>query len=191
MNQGKLEVIKQEMARVNIDILGIGELKWTGMGEFNSDDHYIYYCGQESLRRNGVAIIVNKWVLNAVLGCSLRHWTGPIFSHYTLEWLYWLLKGFKHYHEVKWSEVTQSCPTLCDPMDCSLLCSSVHGIFQARVLEWVAISFSRGSSWPTDWTQVSRIVGRYFTVWATREVQTLSYDLAIPFLGIHLKKQKN
>ena len=60
MNQGKLEVVKQEMARVNVDILGISELKWTGMGEFNSDDHYIYYCGQESLRRNGVAIIVNK-----------------------------------------------------------------------------------------------------------------------------------
>ena len=68
MNQGKLEVVKQEMARVNIDILGISELKWTGMGEFNSDDHYIYYCGQESLRRNGVAIIVNKRVQNAVLG---------------------------------------------------------------------------------------------------------------------------
>ena len=62
MNQGKLEVVKQEMARVNIDILGISELKWTGKGEFNSDDHYIYYCGQESLRRNGVAIIVNKRV---------------------------------------------------------------------------------------------------------------------------------
>ena len=60
MNQGKLEVVKQEMARMNIDILGISELKWTGMGEFNSDDHYIYYCGQESLRRNGVAIMVNK-----------------------------------------------------------------------------------------------------------------------------------
>ena len=60
MNQGKLEVVKQDMARVNIGILGISELKWTGMGEFNSDDHYIYYCGQESLRRNGVAIIVNK-----------------------------------------------------------------------------------------------------------------------------------
>ena len=60
MNQGQLEVVKQEMARVNIDILGISELKWTGMGEFNSDDHYIYYCGQESLRRNGVAIIINK-----------------------------------------------------------------------------------------------------------------------------------
>ena len=62
MNQGKLEVVKQEMARMNVDILGISKLKWTGMGEFNSDDHYIYYCGQESLRRNGVAIIVNKRV---------------------------------------------------------------------------------------------------------------------------------
>ena len=62
MKQGKLKVVKQEMARVNVDILGISELKWTGMGEFNSDDHYIYYCGQESLRRNGVAIIVNKKV---------------------------------------------------------------------------------------------------------------------------------
>ena len=68
----KLEEVKQEMARVKIDILGISELKWTGMGEFNSDDHYIYYCGQESLRRNGVAIIVNKRVRNAVLGCNLK-----------------------------------------------------------------------------------------------------------------------
>ena len=74
MNQGKLEVVKQEMARVNIDILGISELKWTGMGEFNSDDHCIYYCGQESHRRNGVAIIVNKRVQNAVLGCSLKNY---------------------------------------------------------------------------------------------------------------------
>ena len=71
MNQGKLEVVKQEMARVNIDI-GISELKWTGMGEFNSDDHYIYYCGQESLRRNGLAIIVNKSPI-AVLGCNLKN----------------------------------------------------------------------------------------------------------------------
>ena len=73
MNQGKLEVVKQEMARVNVDILGITELKWTGMCEFNSDDHYMYYCGQESLRRNGVAIMVNKRVRNAVLGCSLKN----------------------------------------------------------------------------------------------------------------------
>ena len=73
MNQGKLEGVKQEMARVNVDILGISELKWTGMGEFNSDDHYIYSCGQESLRRNGVAIMVNKRVRNAVLGCNLKN----------------------------------------------------------------------------------------------------------------------
>ena len=88
MNQGKLEGVKQEVARVNINILGISELKWTGMGEFNSDDHYIYYCGQESLRRNGVAIIVNKRVQNAVvLGCNLKnnriisvHFQGKPFS---------------------------------------------------------------------------------------------------------------
>ena len=73
MNQGKLEVVRQEMARVNVYILGIDELKWTGMGEFNSDDHYIYYCGQESLRRNGVAIMINRRVRNAVLGCNLKN----------------------------------------------------------------------------------------------------------------------
>ena len=87
MNQGKLEVVKQEMTRVNVDILAISELKWTGMGEFNSDDHYIYYCGQESLRRNGVAIRVNKRVRNAVLGCNLKndrmisvHFQGKSFN---------------------------------------------------------------------------------------------------------------
>ena len=73
INQGKLEVVKKEMTRVNIDILGISELRWTGMDEFNSDDHYIYYCGHESLRRNGVAIMVNKRVQNAVLRCNLRN----------------------------------------------------------------------------------------------------------------------
>ena len=73
MNQGKLEVLKQEMARVSIVVLGISELKWTGMGEFNSDDHCTYYCGQESLRRNGVALIVNKRVPNAVFGCNLKN----------------------------------------------------------------------------------------------------------------------
>ena len=87
MNQGKLEVVKQQMTRVNIDILGVSEQRCTGMGEFNSDDHYIYYCGQESLRRNGVAIIVNKRVQNAVLGCNLKndrmvslHFQGKPFS---------------------------------------------------------------------------------------------------------------
>ena len=72
MNQGKLDVVKQEMARVSIDILEISEIKWTGMGKFNSDEHYIYYCGQESLRRIGVALIVNKRMQNAVPGCSLK-----------------------------------------------------------------------------------------------------------------------
>ena len=87
MNQGKLEVVKQETARVNVDILGISELRWTGMGEFNSDDHYIYYYRQESLRRNGVVIIVNKRVQNAVLGCNLKkdrmisvHFQGTPFN---------------------------------------------------------------------------------------------------------------
>ena len=87
MNQGKLEVVKQEMARMNVNILGISELKWTGMGKFNSDDHYIYYCGQESLRRNGVAIMANKRVQNAVLGCNLKkdrmisvHFQGKPFN---------------------------------------------------------------------------------------------------------------
>ena len=78
MNQGKLEVVKQ-MSRVNVDILGISELKWTGMGEFNSGDHYIYYCGQESLRRNGVAIMVNKRVQDAVLGCNLKKKKDVLF----------------------------------------------------------------------------------------------------------------
>ena len=74
MNQGKLDVLKQEMARMNTGILGIiSKLNWPGMGEFNSDDHFIYYCGQESLRRNGVAIIVNKSIRNAVLGCNLKN----------------------------------------------------------------------------------------------------------------------
>ena len=73
MNQGKLEVVEQEKARVNVNILAISKLRWTGMGKFNSDGHYIYYCRQESLRRNGVAIMVNKRVQNAVLGCSLKN----------------------------------------------------------------------------------------------------------------------
>ena len=79
MNQGKLEVVKQEMARVNINILRINEMRWTGMGEFNSDDHYAYYCGQESLRRTGVAIIINKGVQNPVLGCNLKNDRRSLF----------------------------------------------------------------------------------------------------------------
>ena len=88
MNQAKLEVVKQKMARMNVDVLGIRELKWTGMGEFNSDDHYIYYCGQDSLRRNVVALIVNKRVQNAVHACNLKndrmisvHFQGKPFKY--------------------------------------------------------------------------------------------------------------
>ena len=81
MNQGKLEVVKQEMARVNIDILGLSELKWTGMGEFNSDDHYIYYCGQESLRRNGIAIIVNKRIHYEVSKYQFYLWDKMYTMH--------------------------------------------------------------------------------------------------------------
>ena len=86
MNQGKLDMVKQEMARVNIDILGISELRGTGMGGFNSDDHYIYYCGQESLRRNGVAIMVNKSVQNAVLGCSLKNDRLSLFPRKNIQY---------------------------------------------------------------------------------------------------------
>ena len=92
MNQGKLEVVKQQMARVNVDILGISELKWTGIGEFNSDDHYIYCCGQESLRRSGVVIMVNKRVQNVVLGCNPKndrmisvHFQGKPFNNTVIQ----------------------------------------------------------------------------------------------------------
>ena len=129
MNQGKLEVVKQEMARVSADILGISKLKWTQVGEFNSDDHYIYYCGQESLRRNGVAILVNKRVQKAVLGCNLK--SDRMISV--------RLQCMKEKSD---REVAQSCLTLRDLMDCSLPGSSIHGSFQARVLEWGAIAFS-------------------------------------------------
>ena len=94
MKQGELEVVKQEMARVNINVLGVTEQKWTGMGEFNSDDHYIFYCGKESLRRKGVTIIVYKRVQNAVLGCNLKkermisvHFQGKPFN-ITVIWVY-------------------------------------------------------------------------------------------------------
>ena len=104
MNQGKSEVVKQEMTRLNIDVLGISKLRWTGMGEFNSDDHYIYYCGQESLRRNGVAIIVNKRVQNAVLGCSLKndrmisvHFQGQSFNITVIQ-VYALTSNADHPH---------------------------------------------------------------------------------------------
>ena len=107
MNQGKLKSFKWEMARMNIDILGISELKWTGMSEFNSDDHYIYYCGQESLKRNGVAIIVNKRVRNAILECNLKndrmisvHFQGKPFNITVIQ--VYALSSNAEEAEVKW-----------------------------------------------------------------------------------------
>ena len=122
MNQGKLEVVKQ-MTKVNVDILGISELRWTGRGEFNSDDHYIYYCGEESLRRNGVAIIVNKRVWNAVLGCSLKNdrmisvrFQGKPF-HFTVIQVYPLTNNAEE-AEVEWFyEYQQDLLELTPPKD--------------------------------------------------------------------------
>ena len=121
MNQVEFDVAKQEMERVNIDILRVRELKWMGMGEFNSDNHHIYYCGQKSLRRNGVALIANKGVLRGGKEISLLGRVSTCMN-------------------------AQSCLTVCDPVDCSPPDSSVHGILQARILEWIAIPVSRGSS---------------------------------------------
>ena len=87
MNQGKLQVVKQEMGRVNIDILGISELKWPGMGEFNSDDHYVHYCGQKSLRRNGVPLTANKIVQNVVLVCNLKKRQNNLFLRQTIQYV--------------------------------------------------------------------------------------------------------
>ena len=144
MNQGELDVVKKEMASLNTNILGISELKWTRMGELNSDDHFIYYRGQESPRRNDVAHIVNKRVQNAVL-----------------RYVYMM-------DHISIGLVIQSCQTLCDCKDCSPPGSSTEGILQARILEWVAISFSRRSSKPRDWIQGSCIAGRLFTDWVSK-----------------------
>ena len=121
LNQGKLEVIKQEMARVNINILGISELKWTRMGEFNSDDHYIYYCGEESLRRNGIALIVRKRFRNAVLGCNLKndrmtsvHFQGKPFNSRVIQ-------VYAPTTNAKEAEVEWFCDDLQDLLELTLL----------------------------------------------------------------------
>ena len=117
MKQGKFEVIKQEMARVNVNSLGISKLKWTEMGEFNSDDHYIYYCGQESLRRNGVAIMVNKRVRNTVLGCNLKndrmisiHFQGKPFN-------ITVIQGYAPTSNAEEAEVERFCEDLQDLLE--------------------------------------------------------------------------
>ena len=138
------------MARMNINNLRISELKWTRMGEFNSDDHYIYYCGQESLRRNGVAIIVNKRVWKAVLECNLKNdriisvrfqskpFDITVIQVYTPTSSDAAAAAAKSLH---------SCQTLCDPRDGSPPGSAVPGILQARTLEWTANSFSNAWKW--------------------------------------------
>ena len=140
MNQGKLEVVKLEMARVNVDILGISELKWTGMGEFNSDDHHNYCYGQESLKGNGVAIVVNKKVQNAVLGCNLKNermisvcFQGKPFNIIVIQ-AYTPTSNTKEAEveqktiisSVQFSSVTQSCQTLCNPMNHSTPGLPIH-----------------------------------------------------------------
>ena len=185
MNQGKLEVIKQKMVRVNVDILGISEIKWTRMGEFNSDDHYIYYCGQESLRRNGVALIVNERVWNVVLGCNLKndrmisvHFQGKPFTiiviqvyamtsngeEAEIEWVLWRPTRFSRTISPHFSY---------QPGEFIFQCHiffpfhTAHGVLKARRLKWFAIPFSSGScfirtlhhdhlGWPcTTWLIVS------------------------------------
>ena len=123
MNQGKLEVVKQEMARVNVDILGISKLKWTGKGEFNWDDHYIYYCGQESLRRNGSVLIVNKRVQNAVLGCNLKndrmisvHFQSKLFNITVIQ-VYAPITNAEYVEVEQFYDDLQDLPELSPPKD--------------------------------------------------------------------------
>ena len=133
MNQGKLEVIKQGMVTVNIDILGISKLKWTGMGEFNSDDHYIYYCRQESLRRNAVAIIVNKRVQTEVLGCNLKndrmisvHFQGKPFNITVIQ-VYALITNAEEAEVEQFNEDFQDLLELTDPKDVLLITGDWNG----------------------------------------------------------------
>ena len=109
-----------------------------------------------------------------VMSCFYKH-RSPLLHSSVCDRQGWAQAG-KDKESMKWSEVAQSCPILCNPMDCSPPGSSVHGILQARILEWVALSFSRGSSWPRDQTQVSRIGGRRFNLWATRETPKASVN---------------
>ena len=152
MNQGKLEVVKQEMARVDVDILAISKLKWTGMGEFNSDDHYIYYCGQESHRRNGVAIIINKRVWNAVLGCNLKNdrmisvrFQGKPFKITVIQ-VYAPTSNTEEAEVEQLYKDLELTPGSADP-----------GILPARVLEWVATSFSKAWKWKVKVKSLSRV----------------------------------
>ena len=176
MNQGKLKVVKQEMARVNIDILGISKLKWTGMGEFNSDDHYIYNCGQGYFRRNGIAITVNKRVWKAVLRCNIKndqmisvHFQGKPFNSTVIQ----VYAQTNNAEEVEVEQFFEDLQDLLESESPSVVSSSVwpHGLYspcnspgQNTVVS--RLSFSRGSSQPRGQTRISCIAGRFFTSWA-------------------------
>ena len=142
MNQGKLAVVKQEMVRVNIDILGgLSELRWTGMGELNSDDHYIYYCGQESLRRNEVAFIVNKRVRNAVLACSLKndrmisvHFQGKLFNIMVIQ-VYAMTSNAKEAEVERFYEDLQDFLELTPPKDVLFIIADSNAKVSQDILE--------------------------------------------------------
>ena len=150
MDQGKLEMVKQEMVRVNVNILEISKLKWTGMGEFNSDDHYIYYCGQESLRRNGVAIIINKRVQNAVLGCNLKNnrmisvcFQGKPFRITVIQ-VYAPTNNAKE-AEVKWFyEDLQDLPELTPPKDILFIIGDWNPKVGSQEIPGVTVKFGLG-----------------------------------------------
>ena len=206
MNQGKLEVIKEEMARVNNDILGISELKWTGMGEFNSDNHYIYYCGKESLRRNGVDIIVNKRNQNAVLGCNLKndrmisvHLQGKPFNIAVIQ-------VYASTTNAKETEVEWFYEDLQDPLELT----QKRCPFHHRVLEYKSRksrdTWSNRQVWPwsTKWSRAkgNRVLPRECTGHSTdplptTQEMTLHMDItreSIPksdwFYSLQLKMEK-
>ena len=167
----ELDVVKQEMERLNIDILGISELKWMEMGKFNSDKHYIYYCGQESSKRNAVALIVNKRLQNAVLGWDLKnnrmisvHFQGKPFN-ITLTQVYTPITNAKEadIERFSWRPIKPSRTN--NKKDVLFI------ILQTWILEQVAFPFFRGSSQPRDRIQVFCITGGFFTSWATRKAQ--------------------
>ena len=166
MNQGKLEMVKQEMARVNIDILGISELKWTGMGEFSSDNHYIYYCGQESLRRNVVAIIVNKRVQNAVLGCNLKndrmisiHFQGKPFNITVIQ-VYALTKNAEE-AEVEWFRDLQDLLELTPKKDVLFIIGDWNAKVGSQMIPGIAGKFGLGGQNGVDLTEAEDIKKRW------------------------------
>ena len=187
MNQGKLDLVKQEMARVNVDILGISKLKWTAMSEFNSDDHYIYYCGQESLRRNGIAIRVNRRVWNAVLECNLKngrmisvHFQGKPFNIIVIQ-VYAPTSNAEEAEVEQFYEDLQDLLELTPPKDVLF----IIGDWNAKV-EKSRDTWSNRQVWPwsTKWSRAkaNRVLPREITghskhPLATTQEKTLHMDI--------------